>query len=221
LPKQTKSSIFIPLNSINGLYFIATRSDLKRDFQEIKENVVIKLARKFGHCPLQVLWDTRKVVEGLEHLEESHFPRNIITPEVRRGKSVQASTPSSTGNTPSRPNEVWHMDTVGPIQTTSVLGYKYNISFTCGVSGYVLSYRHAVPPQVSRIQEEWYADRAGFQELHGGPRFLHCDNASVKPDVTNVKEIGIEGCLPHRKDQHRTFDAGGEAVLHGMLAREN
>jgi len=55
LPKQTKSPTLIPLNSINGLYFIATQSDLKQDFQEIKENVMIKLARKFGHCPLQVL----------------------------------------------------------------------------------------------------------------------------------------------------------------------
>ena len=106
------------------------------------------------------------------------------------------------------------------MQTTSVLGYKYNTSFTCGISGYVLSYRHALPPQVSRIQEEWYADRAGFQELHGGPRVLHCDNASVKPDVTNLQKIGKEGWVPHRKDQHRTFNARGKAVPHGMLARE-
>lgn len=66
---------------------------------------------------------------------------------VRIGKSHQASRPKSTGTVPNRANEIWHVDTVGPMKTTSVLGYRYNTTFTRGYSGYVLSYGHASPSE--------------------------------------------------------------------------
>ena len=110
-------------------------------------------SRKLGHCPLQTLWDTRKVVTGLESLADSHFPRNYVSGDVHVGKSTKADQPSSTMTVPSRPNEVWHMDTVGPTKTTSVHGYRYNTTFTCGYSGYVLSYGHASPSQIPELQE--------------------------------------------------------------------
>ena len=119
-------------------------------------------SRKFGHRPLQTLWDTRKVVTGLESLADSHFPRNYVSADVRVGKSTVADQPSPTATVPSRPNEVWHMDTIGPTKTTSLHGYRYNTSFTCGYTGYVLSYGHASPSQVQEIQERWYADIARF-----------------------------------------------------------
>ena len=80
---------------------------------------------------------------------------------------------------PSRANEVWHVDTVGPTKTASVHGYRYNTTFTCGFSGYVLSYGHASPSQFPDLQERWYADIARFRELHGDPRVLRLDNAPV------------------------------------------
>jgi hypothetical protein len=89
-------------------------------------------SRKFGHCPLQTFWVTRKVVTGLECLADFHFPRNYVLADVRVGKSTAADQPSLTDTVPSRPNEVWHMDTIGPTKTASVHGYSYNTSFTCG-----------------------------------------------------------------------------------------
>jgi hypothetical protein len=86
---------------------------------------------------------------------------------------------SLTGTVPSHPNEVWHMDTIGHTKTPSVHGYRYNTSFTCGYSGYVLSHGHASPSQILELQERWYADIARFREIHGYPRVLRCDNASV------------------------------------------
>jgi len=225
LPKQKKLSTFIPLSSMNGLYFIACRSDGKRDVTESKENMVIKLSRKMGHCPLQVLWDTRKVVKGLEHLDDTHFSRNFITSDVRKGKLVQASVPHSTENTPSRPNEVWHMDTIGPMPTTSVHGFKFNTSFTCGFSGYVLSYGHASTSQIPEIQEKWYADIAKFREIHGEPRILRCDNASVNMSrraagFRLLKGIRTETICPHESHQagvaermNRTLVTGTRTVL--------
>lgn len=86
-----------------------------------------------GHCPLQTLSDTRKVVDSLEFLTDCKFPRNIVPSAVRIGKSHQASRPKSTGTVPNRANEIWHVDTVGPMKTTSVLGYRYNTTFTRGI----------------------------------------------------------------------------------------
>ncbi len=102
-----------------------------------------------------------------------------VSADVRVGKSTAAGQPSLTDTVPSRPNEVWHMDTIGHTKTTSVHGYRYNTSFTCGYSGYVLSYGHASPSQLPEIQERWYADIARCRELHGEPRVFRCDNASV------------------------------------------
>jgi hypothetical protein len=55
---------------------------------------VIVFSWKFGHCHLQTLWDTLKVVTGLECLADSHFPRNCISADVRVGKTAAADKPS-------------------------------------------------------------------------------------------------------------------------------
>ena len=69
---------------------------------------------------------------------------------------------------------------MGPTKTTSVHGYHYDKStFTCGFSGFVLSYGHATSAQFPELQEKWYADIARFRELHGDPRVLRCDDASA------------------------------------------
>ena len=143
LPRRARSPLkpgsgqqprYIPIETINGLYFISTRNDTGPDPPKTRANEVIVFSRKLGHCPLQTLWDTRKVVTGLEFLADSHFPRNYVSGDVHVGKSTKADQPSSTMTVPSRPNEVWHMDTVGPTKTTSVHGYRYNTTFTCGYS---------------------------------------------------------------------------------------
>ena len=117
------------------------------------------------------------------------------------------------------------MDTVGPMHTTSVLGYKYNTSFTCGFSGYVLSYGHASPSQIPEIQEKWYADIAKFRELHGDPRVLRCDNASVNVSRRATafrvqKGIRTETICPYESHQagvaermNRTLVTGARTVL--------
>ena len=170
---------YVPFETINGLYYISTRNDTGPDPPKTRANEVIIFSRKLGHCPLQTLWDTRKVVTGLETIADSHFPRNYISGDVMLGKSKTADQPGPTGTVPSRANEVWHVDTVGPTKTASVHGYRYNTTFTCGFSGYVLSYGHASPSQFPDLQERWYADIARFRELHGDPRVLRLDNAPV------------------------------------------
>ena len=85
LPRNTRRPLqvgsnqqprYIPFETINGLYFISTRNDTGPAPPKTRANEVIVFSRKFGHCPLQTLWDTRKVVTGLESLADSHFPRN-------------------------------------------------------------------------------------------------------------------------------------------------
>ncbi len=117
------------------------------------------------------------MVTGLEPLADSHFTLNYVSVDVRDGKLPVAEQSSQRDTVPSRPDEVWHMDTIGPTKTTSVQGCRYITSFTCGYTGYVLSYGHASPSQVADIQERWYADIA--QDLHGKPRVFRCDNTSV------------------------------------------
>ena len=127
-----------PFESINSLFCISTRNDSGSAPPKTRSNEVIVFSRKIGYCPLQTLGDPRKVVTGLETLADSHFPRNYVSADVRVGKSTVADQPSQTDTVPSRPNEVWHMDTIGPTKTTSVHGFRYNTSFTCGYSGYVV-----------------------------------------------------------------------------------
>jgi hypothetical protein len=183
---------------------------------------VIVYSRKFGHCPLQTLWDTRKVT-GLECLADSHFPRNYVSADVRVGKSTAANQPSLTHTVPSRPNEVrvWHMDTIGPTKTTSVHGYRYNTSFTCGYSGYVLSYCHASPSQLQEIQERRYADIARFRELHGEPRVFRCYNASVNVSLRATsfrvaKGIGTETICPSESHQNGTAQRMNRTLVTGV-----
>jgi hypothetical protein len=52
-------------------------------------------------------------------------------------------------------------------------------TFTCGFSGYVLSYGFASPSQSPDLQQKWHADIARFRELHGDPRVLRLNNAPV------------------------------------------
>jgi hypothetical protein len=91
LPRRARSPLlagsnqqprYIPFETINGLYFISTRNDTGPAPPKTRANEVIIFSRKFGHCPLQTLWDTRKVVTGLESLADSHFPRNYISADV-------------------------------------------------------------------------------------------------------------------------------------------
>jgi hypothetical protein len=103
---------FIRFNTINGLHYISSRHDHPEPLQPTAANAAVRFSRKLGHCSLQNLWDTRKVVTGLESLEDSHFPWHNVIPEAARiGKSTTAPRPGPTQNRPSRPNEVWHMDT--------------------------------------------------------------------------------------------------------------
>jgi hypothetical protein len=225
VPGSGQQPRYIPFETLNGLYFLSTRNDTGPAPPNTRANEVIIYSRKLGHCPLQTLWDTRKVVTGLESLADSHFPRNYVSGDVRIGKSTAADIPSSTLTVPSRPNEIWHMDTVGPTKTTSVHGYRYNTSFTCGYSGYVLSYGHASPSQIPELQERWYADIARFRELHGDPRVFRCDNASVNvsrraTSFRVAKGIRTETICPSESHQagtaermNRTLVTGARTVL--------
>ena len=65
-------SRYIPFDTMGGLLYISTRNDLGTEPPHTKENDIIFASRKLGHCPLQTLWDTRKVVTGLESLKDSH-----------------------------------------------------------------------------------------------------------------------------------------------------
>jgi hypothetical protein len=211
---------YLPFETINGLYYISTRNDTGSAPPKTRANEVIVFSRKFGHCPLQTLWDTRKVVTGLESLADSHFPRNYISADVRIGKSTVADQPSTSDTIPSRPNEVWHMDTIGPTKTTSVHGFRYNTSFTCGYTGYVLSYGHASPSQVADIQERWYADIARFRELHGEPRVFRCDNASVNvsrraTSFRVAKGIRTETICPSESHQNGTAERMNRTLVTG------
>ena len=51
---------------MGGLFYISTQNDLGTEPPLTKENDVIFQSRKLGQCPLRTLWDTRKVVAGLE-----------------------------------------------------------------------------------------------------------------------------------------------------------
>jgi hypothetical protein len=153
-------------------------------------------------------------------LADSHFPRNYISADVRVGKSTVADQPSPTTTVPSRPNEVWHMDTIGPTKTTSVHGYRDNTSFTCGYTGYVLSYGHASPGQVLDIIERWYADTAGMRERHGDPRVFRCDNASVNvsrraSSFRVAKGIRTETICPSESHQNGTAERMNRTLVTG------
>ena len=160
---------------------------------------------------MQNLWDTRKVVTGLESLEDSHFPRHYVTPEARIGKSTTAPRPGPIHNRPSRPNEVWHMDTFGRTANASIQGFRYVTAFTCGYSGYVLAYGHVSLAQIPELQAQWYADIARFRELHGDPRVLRCDNASVNVSrramaFRTAKNIRTETICPYESHQNGTAE---------------
>ena len=216
---------YIPFETINALYYISTRNDTGPAPPRTRGNEVIIFSRKFGHCPLQTLWETRKVVTGLESLADAHFPRNYVSGDALVGKSTSSDQPSSTTTVASRPNEIWHVDTVGPTKTTSVHGYRYNTTFTCGFSGFVLSYGHASPAQFPELQEKWYADIARFRELHGDPRVLRCDNASVNvsrraTSFRVARGIRTETICPSESHQagtaermNRTLVTGARTVL--------
>ena len=66
----------------------------------------LRISRKLGHCPLQTLWDTRKVITGLECLADSHFPRNYVSGDVRVGKSTKSDQPPATMTVSTRPKEI-------------------------------------------------------------------------------------------------------------------
>ena len=212
-----QQSCYIPFETINGLYYISTRHDTGPDPPHTRANEVIIFSRKLGHCPLQTLWETRKVVTGLESLADSHFPRNYISGDVLIGKSKTADQPPSTGTVPSRPNEVWHVDTVGPTKTVSVHGYRYNTTFTCGFSGYVLSYGHASPSQFPDLQARWYADIARFREIHGDPRVLRLDNAPVNVSRRSENFRVLHGIRTERICPGESHQLGQAERMNGTL----
>jgi hypothetical protein len=212
-----QQSCYIPFETINGLYYISTRHDTGPDPPHTRANEVIIFSRKLGHCPLQTLWETRKVVTGLESLADSHFPRNYISGDVLIGKSKTADQPPSTGTVPSRPNEVWHVDTVGPTKTVSVHGYRYNTTFTCGFSGYVLSYGHASPSQFPDLQARWYADIARFREIHGDPRVLRLDNAPVHVSRRSENFRVLHGIRTERICPGESHQLGQAERMNGTL----
>ena len=141
------------------------------------------------------------------------------------GKMTHVRVPKSTDNKASRPNEIWHMDTMGPSRTKSIQGFNYNTTFTDGATGFALSYGHASTAQVAEIQERWYADTARLRELHGDPRVLRCDNASVNVSARATqfrvsKNIQTETCCPYESNQmgtaermNRTLETTGRTVL--------
>ena len=95
------------------------------------------------------------------------------------------------------------MDTVGPTKTTSVHGYRYNTTFTCGYSCYVLLYGHASPSQIPELQERWYADIARFRELHGEPRVFRCAMLlsmfhAVQPLSEWLREFALKQFVPQK-----------------------
>ena len=73
---------YVPLRP--SMAYISIRNDTGPDPPKTRANEVIIFSRKLGHCPLQTLWETRKVVTGLETLADSHFPRNYVS-----GNAVQ------------------------------------------------------------------------------------------------------------------------------------
>ena len=78
-----------PSLSINGLYYISTCNDTGPDPPKYRAKEVIIFCRKLGHCPLQTLWETRKVVTpvtGLETVADSRFPI-MFRGNVMLGKS--------------------------------------------------------------------------------------------------------------------------------------
>jgi hypothetical protein len=109
-----------------------------------------------------------------------------------------------------RLDEIWHMDTFGPTKTKSLHGF-YNTT-TCGFSGYCLSYGHNSAAKLPEIQERWYADIARLRELHGDPRVLRCDNASVNLSAraTSFREArGIRTETSCRYESHLMGAAEG------------
>ena len=66
VPGSNQTPRYISFETINGLYYISTRNDTGPAPPKTRANEVIVFSRKLGHCPLQTLWDTRKVVTGLD-----------------------------------------------------------------------------------------------------------------------------------------------------------
>jgi hypothetical protein len=92
--------------------------------------------------------------------------------------------------------------------------------YTAGYFGYVLSYGHASPSQVVDIQERWYADIARFRELHGDPRVLRCDNASVNfsrraTSFRVAKGIRTETICPFESHQNGTAERMNRTLMTG------
>jgi hypothetical protein len=115
------------------------------------------------------------------------------------------------GTYATRPHEIWHMDTFGPTKTKSLYGFYYNTTWTCGFSGYCLSYGHNSTAKLPEIQERWYADFAGLRGLHGDPRVLRCDNASVNISASatsfyEARGIRTETSCPYESHQMGTAE---------------
>ena len=124
---------------------------------------------------------------------------------------THVSMPQSTDTPASRPNEIWHMDTFRPTRTRSVQEFYYNTTFTCGATGLTFSYGHCSTAQVADLQERWYADTARPRELHGDPRILQCDNASVNVSARATqfrlaRNIRTETCCPYESHQMGTAE---------------
>ena len=187
-PKDKKSSLnpkFIPFETVQGLHYIATWSDGQIDHAPpiTYTNQVIVFSRKLGHCPLATLWKTKNCVQGLESIQESHFPRNYVSEDAIIGKMTKANIPSmsstAAGLKATRPNETYVMDTLGPTKHRSIEGYFYNTSFTCAYSAYAFSYGHASTAQIPELMATFHADSSKCSEKHGDQRVMRCDNASV------------------------------------------
>jgi hypothetical protein len=125
---------------------------------------------------------------------------------------------TSTLTAATRPYEIWHMDTFGPTKTKSLHGFYYNTTWKCGFSDYCLSYSHNFTTKFPEIQERWYADTARLRKLHGDPRVLSFDNASVNisASATSFREargIHAETSCPYESHQMGTAERMNQKTL--------
>ncbi len=143
---------------------------------------------------------------GLESLADSHFPRKYISADVRVDKSTVAYRPSTTDTVPPRPNEVWHMDTIGPTKTIGSATKHHSLMD-------ILFYRTVMPHLLKfrTVRNAGMQIYLVFRELHGEPRIFRCDNAPVNvsrraTSFRETKGIRTETIRPSESHQNGTAD---------------
>ncbi len=74
--------------------------------------------------------------------------------------------------------------------------------------------------QILEVQAHWYADLARFRELHGDPRVLRCDNASVNVSrramaFRTAKNIRTETICPYESHRNGTAERMNSTLIEG------